>query len=286
MTGTSRMARLAGLYRVVHPFPSALDAVAAAAIALIAGADVSVAARLGLGMLGLQFAIGSANDIADASRDRLNRPAKPIPAGFVGPRQAVGVFFVAASAGLACAASVGLTPLAVGIIGLADGLLYDLRLKSTIFSWLPFAAGVGLLPVYAWLGATGTIPVAFRAIVPMAVLAGAVLAVANALADMERDRQGGVVSIATILGRRRSIAANVVGVALLQIVVVVSSAYAGFAGATISAELAGATLGWVGLAMSASPIEHLSRLGWEVQAIGILAIGAGWLAALVGAGLL
>ena len=45
-------------------------------------------------------------------------------------------------------------------------------------------------------------------------------------------------------------------------------------------------LGLVGLRFSASPNEQVGRLGWEVQAIGIVALGAGWLAALGSAGLL
>lgn len=152
---------MVGFGHLVHPFPSTLDAVAAGAIALIAGANPSVAARLTFGMLGLQFAIGTVNDLADAPRDRLSRPQKPLPAGLVGPRQATAVFLIAVALGLWSAASVGLAPLAVAIVGLADGLAYDLRLKGTVVSWLPFAAGVALLPVYAWLGATGGLPAAF-----------------------------------------------------------------------------------------------------------------------------
>jgi 4-hydroxybenzoate polyprenyltransferase len=274
------------LCRLVHPFPSALDAVATGAIALIAGAEVSVAARLAVGMLGLQFAIGAANDLADAPLDGLSRPRKPIPAGLVELRQARVVLLVAAIAGLSSAASVGSAPLAVGICGLADGLVYDLRLKGTVFAALPFAAGVALLPVYAWLGATGGLPAAFWGIVPMALLAGAVLAVANALADIERDRLAGVASVATILGRDRAIAADAAGLAFLQLAVVASSAASGPVGTALPAELAGLALGWVGLRLSASPNERVARLGWEVQAVGIVAIGAGWLAVLGSAGLL
>ena len=280
------VARLAGYFRLVHPFPSALDAVAAGAIALIAGADASLATRLALGMLGLQFAIGTANDLADAPRDALNRPGKPLPAGLVGPLGADAVLFVAAGAGLLSAASAGPAALAVGILGLADGLVYDVRLKGTALSWLPFAGGVALLPVYAWLGAAGTLPGAFWGIVPLALLAGAVLAVANALADLDRDTEVGVVSIATILGRDRAIAADAAGLALLLVVVVLSSAAAGFVGAALPVELAGGGLGLVGLGLSASPNGQVGRLGWEVQAIGIVAVGAGWLAVLVSAGLL
>lgn len=282
----SVIARLVGLCRLVHPFPSLLDAAATGVVALIAGADAAVAGRLALGMLGLQFAIGAANDLADARLDRLSRPSKPLPSGLVGPRQALAVSVVAAIVGLASAASVGLAPFAVGVVGLADGLVYDLRLKGTVFSWLPFAAGVALLPVYAWLGATGILPVAFWGIIPMALLAGAVLAVANALADVEHDRQAGVTSIATALGRNRAVAAQGAGLLILQLTVVTSSVAAGLVAAALPALAVGTTLGWVGLSFSASSNEWVARLGWEVQAVAIVLLGAGWLAVLGSAGLL
>ncbi len=253
-------------------------------IALIAGADGSVATRLAFGMLGLQFAIGTANDVADASRDRLSRPHKPIVAGLVEPRQARAVFVVAAGVGLVAAASVGAAPLAVGLVGLGDGLVYDLRLKGTALSWLPFAVGVGLLPVYAWIGATGGLPAAFWGIVAMALLAGAVLAVANAVADIEHDRQAGAASVATILGRDRAIAVDAAGLVLLQATVLVSSVVTGLSGAALPVELAGIALGWLGLGLSAAPDEQVARLGWEVQAVATVVMGAAWLAALGSAG--
>jgi len=233
-------------------------------IALIAGADGFVATRLAVGMLGLQFAIGTANDVADESRDRLSRPRKPIVAGMVEPRQARAAFVVAAGVGLVAAASVGAAPLAVGIVGLGVGLIYDLRLKGTALSWLPFAVGVALLPVYAWIGATGSLPTAFWGIVAMALLAGAVLAVANAVADIERDRQAGAASVATILE--------------------VSSVAAGLSGAALPVELAGIALSWLGLRLSAGHDEQVARLGWEVQAVAMVVMGAAWLAALGSAG--
>ena len=59
--------------------------------------------------------------------------------------------------------------------------------KGTPFSWLPFAVGIPILPVYGWFGAAGTVPGIFGLIIPVAALAGTALAVANALVDMERD---------------------------------------------------------------------------------------------------
>jgi len=277
---------MGGILRVVHPFPSALDAVAAAAIALVAGAEPTVAARLGLGMLGFQFTIGVANDLADEPSDRRTHPRKPLAAGMLVRREAAGVLFVALSFGLLAAASVGIAPLAIGLVGLADGLLYDLRLKGTPFAWLAFAAGVGLLPVYAWWGATGGISPALLGVAAMAVVAGAALALANALADFDKDERVGVGTVATLLGRDRTIALDVGLLVSLQMVVLSTSLLTGPDLAPISAEIAGAALAWMGLRLSADRREERSRLGWEVQAVAILVMGVGWLGALASAALL
>ncbi len=253
---------------------------------MIAGADGVVAARLALAMLGLQFAIGTANDLADTARDRIGHPWKPIPAGLVRTRAAQIVFTLCAGSGMALAASVRVESLAVGAIGLADGLLYDLRLKGTPMSWLPFAAGVALLPVFAWVGATGSLPVVFFGIVPMALLAGAILATTNALADLESDRAADTASVATKLGRRRTLALNGLLLIALQVIAGVTSVAAKTSFAWLLAELAGAALGGLGFWLARSRDEHTARLAWEIQALGILVTGVGWLAGLASVGLL
>jgi 4-hydroxybenzoate polyprenyltransferase len=278
------MAHLAGLVRLVHPFPSALDAVAAAAVALVAGAAMAVALRLALGMLLLQFAIGAANDVVDLPRDLRSRRSKPIPLGRVTTREAVAVVAFAACVGLAAAASVGLGAVAVGIAGLAVGLLYDVWLKGTAFSWLPFAAGVALLPIYAWVGATGTLASTFWAIIPLALIAGAALAAANSVADLASDREAGVSSVAMWLGRRGSLVAGCVALGLVQLAVVVSTALSAVSPVVLVAELTGIALGWVGLRLNAARNDRLARLGWEVEAVGIVSLGIGWLVALASAG--
>ena len=69
---------------------------------------------------------------------------------------------------------------ALAVVVLGVGVAYDLWAKGTPWSWLPFAVGIPLLPVYGWVGATGSPPGFFAVLVPMAVLAGAALAIANA----------------------------------------------------------------------------------------------------------
>ncbi len=142
-------------------------------------------------MLLLQFGIGAANDWADAAPDATARPAKPIPAGLIRRPVAARIAAGAAMGGLALAALAGLPALAVAAVGLATGLVYDLRLKRTRWSWLPYAVGIPLLPVFAWIGATGSLPASFAVLVPIAMVAGAALAVANAVADVEGDQARG-----------------------------------------------------------------------------------------------
>jgi 4-hydroxybenzoate polyprenyltransferase len=152
-------------------------------------------------MLGIQAAIGALNDLVDAPRDAGRKPGKPIPAGVVAPAEARLVVAVAAAGGLGISLPSGVPAFLVGGLILAIGAAYDLRLKGTPWSWLPFAAGIPLLPVYAWIGATGMLPAPFAVLLPAAFLAGAALAIANALVDVERDRDAGITSIAAHLGQ-------------------------------------------------------------------------------------
>jgi hypothetical protein len=90
--------------------------------------------------------------------------------------------------------------------------------------------------------------------------------------------------VATILGRDRAIAVDAAGLVLLQMTVLASSVAIGLVGAALAVELAGIALGWLGLRLSAAPNEQIARLGWEVQAVAMVAMGAAWLAALGSAG--
>jgi len=245
-----------------------------------------VALRLGLGMLLLQFAIGAANDFADAPADAVAKPWKPIPAGLIGRKTAALVCVVACAAGLTAAATVSAPALIVAVVGLADGLGYDLRLKATPAAWVPFAAGVGLLPLYAWLGARGSVPLAFLGVVATAVLAGAALALANAYVDFDRDRRSGVRSIAVYLGERRTLAVDAGLLAVVQIVAVATTVAGNGPVALTAVVAAGCGVGWLGLSLAWLRDDRVRPLVWEVQAVGLAIMGTAWLASLHAAGLL
>jgi heme o synthase len=276
---------LAGLLRVVHPFPSALDAVASIAIALIAGARPGVALGLGMAMLCLQFAIGSANDYADAPSDAAAKPRKPIPAGLLSRRAAGAISVLMASAGLLVAASVGPAALGVGVCGLGLGLAYDFRLKGTPFSWVAFAIGVGLLPLYAWLGARGSVPAGLAGVIALAVVAGSALAIANAYADMEADGLSGTESVATLIGPTATLRTDA-GLLVIVQAIVLGTTVAAAPGPVLGVEAAGCVLAWLGIGLAVVRGGKAGAVMWELQALGIVALGAGWLAALSSAGLL
>ena len=251
---------------------------------MLAGGDGTTAIRLAVGMLALQASIGALNDLIDAPIDAGRKPAKPIPAGSVAPDLARVVVVGSAAAGLLLSVPSGPGLVVLAGIVLAIGYGYDLAAKGTPWSWVPFALGVPLLPVYGWYGAAGTLPAAFVLLVPVACMAGAALAIANALADAGRDRSAGVGSVAIRLGPRR---AWVVGLSLHSIVGLVavgSLAISGTAAPAIVGAILSAGLVLAGAVLGRSSSARRLERAWEVQAIGIALLGAIWLLGIAGSG--
>jgi 4-hydroxybenzoate polyprenyltransferase len=159
---------------------------------------------------------------------------------------------------------------------IAIGLAYDLRLKGTALSWLPFAVGIPVLPVFGWLGASGGLPPAFAVLIPAAVAAGAALAIANSLVDTERDRAAGASSIALVLGTEMAERIQLglhlaVGVAAVTSVGPLGGSFGGAIVVALAAliPVAAALIGRDG---GASRRER----AWEGAAIGMAILGIAW----------
>jgi len=271
-------ARIGGLIRLTHPFPCLLDGLVVGAVAIVAGADAPTALRLGVAMTALQGSIGALNDVVDAPRDRGLKPAKPIPAGLVSTRWARSVVAIAAGLGVSLSIPSGPATVGLAVVVLAIGYAYDLVFKGTAWSWFPFAIGIPLLPVFGWLGSTGGLPDSFVILLPVAVIAGAALAIANARADAERDATAGVHSVATRLGSERSWAANA---ALLAVVVglAIGTLVARTAppATTLGALAAGLVIG-LGVAIGRRADSARRERAWELEAVGVGLLAAAWLA--------
>jgi 4-hydroxybenzoate polyprenyltransferase and related prenyltransferases len=266
-----------GLIRLVHPFPILLDGIATGAVALLAGGEAPTAVRLGAAMVALQASIGILNDLVDAPFDAGRKPGKPIPAGLVSPVVARAVMVAAAGIGLVLVVPFGSGLVAVAGVGLAIGYGYDLVAKGTTWSWLPFAVGIPLLPVFGWYGAVGSLPAPFAILLPEAVMAGAALAIANARADMDRDQAAGLASVAVPLGSR---GAWTVGASLLAVVAAVALGSLWLAGAPslpMAASIGAVFLLGAGVVLGREVSSVRLERAWEVQAVGVAVLGATWL---------
>jgi 4-hydroxybenzoate polyprenyltransferase len=248
---------------------------------------VAVALRLALSMFLLQASLGAVNDLVDQPLDREQKPAKPLPSGLISDRLARAWAALTAAIGLALAVPSG--PAAIGVAGLGLGLgyAYDLRLSRTALSWLPFAVALPLVPVYGWLGATGSVPPGLGALVPAGLLAGAGLGLGNGLVDIERDAPVGKATIAVRIGRNRAWAAHAGAFAVaIAVAMLFAPDGPGAAGAEIlrGVRWAGLPLGAAAIAGGAGLLAQrrasVRERGWELEAIGTAVLGLGWLAGL------
>lgn len=229
-------------------------------------------------MVALQASIGALNDLVDAPTDAGRKAGKPIPAGLVPVGAARTVVAIAAGLGLLLTVPSGPAVVAIAGAGLGIGYGYDLLAKGTPWSWLPFALGVPLLPVFGWYGTVGRLPSAFALLLAAAVAAGAALAIANARADIERDAAAGVESVATRLGAGRAWA---VQAALLAIVVLVAIGSLWVRGASpfwVAATVGATTVIASGLSWGRGASPARRQRAWEVEAVGVALLAAAWLA--------
>ena len=239
-------------------------------------------------MLAIQASIGSLNDWVDVALDAGRKAGKPIPNAHATRQEALLIAVTGLAVGVGLTWPSGLAATAVVLVGVGCGYLYDLRLSRTAWSWLPFAVGLPLVPVYAWLGSTGDLPPLLR-LVPIGVLAGAGLALANGLADLERDVAGGIETAATKLGRGRAwtvhagLLVAAIGLALLSLPGSTGDARSSGVPSLVALVL-GICLIAAGLALGRGGGPRSRERAWELEALGVAAFGAGWVAAVAALG--
>jgi 4-hydroxybenzoate polyprenyltransferase len=259
---------------------------------LASGAFVALAARGAppIGTLAVllvieacrQFSISAYNDYFDRYSD-VGRPEKPVATGEIRPQVAWCIGAVFGVTSLVLAATLGLPLLALTAVGLAGGLLYDMGLKYTALSWLPFAVAFPTLPLWAWVGIhpNGDFPPRLWWVVPV----GAVLAVgihmADTLPDLASDQAAGVRGVAHRLGMARSVelCGGAFGVALL-----LTLALWPLLGYKAEWYVSGAI---VGTALAAASILlYIKTRAWSKASsmlieTGTLALAVGWLGGLM-----
>ena len=224
-------------------------------------------------MLCYQFTIGVANDVVDIDEDRTAKPWKPVASGAIPRTAAVFLAAVLAGLGLLVTSTLGLRPWAVGACGLVLGLAYDLGLKRTALSFVPYALAIPLIPVWVLVSA-GRGGGDSWTILPLGALLGVGLHLANQAQDVEEGHGPG---LPALLGARDSRA-----LAVALFVAVTGAAcllLLARGGATSALVVAG-----VGLLSSAAALATAAgrRHSFEVLAIGGSILGTLYLHALAG----
>ena len=206
------------LLRSCHPEPTAAVTVMVTALAVTTGRDLVGVLLVAAAVLTGQLSIGWLNDYLDAERDRaVGRTDKPAASGVISPR-AVGVAALVAAV-LCVPLSLASGPLAgsLHLVAVAAGLAYDLGLKATRASVLPYAVCFGLLPVFVVLGAGGTPPWWLPA---AGALLGSGAHFANVLPDLDDDLATGVQGLPHRIGAASSRAAAAVLLLAASVVLV------------------------------------------------------------------
>jgi 4-hydroxybenzoate polyprenyltransferase len=154
-----------------------------------------------LAVAGSQIATGALNDWTDRARDAVAQPSKPIPAGLVSPRAALGLAGVGLALQVAASIPLGVQALALGLVAIGSAAAYNLWLSRTALSFVPYLVSFGVLPL--WIAAGIGLPPERVAVAPVLVGPFAVAAhLANTLRDFDVDAALGSRNVAQRLGRR------------------------------------------------------------------------------------
>lgn len=199
------MRTVVSLARACHPEPTVAVTALVTGFAASAGRGWGTA-WVGVAVLAGQLSVGWSNDYLDAGRDALvDRTDKPIPAGNIAARVVGIAALVALIASIPLSLTSGWLAALPHVAGIAAAWGYNLGLKGTVISPIPYAIGFGGLPAFVVLGLPGRpTPPAWL------IVAGALLGLgahfANVLPDMADDIRLGVRGLPHRLGARVSAA--------------------------------------------------------------------------------
>jgi 4-hydroxybenzoate polyprenyltransferase len=189
-----------GLVLASHPGPAVVVTGAVTALTAAAGGTAGDCARVALVVLLGQLSVGWCNDAVDAPADAAaGRVEKPTVRGLVDSSLLWRMALAALVAALV------LSPLLLGPVGglahvaaVLAAWAYDLRLKDTVWSPVPYAVAFGLVPVVAAGTTLGHVPQGWTVVAAAALGVGAHLA--NTAPDVASDRHVGRGGLAVRLG--------------------------------------------------------------------------------------
>lgn len=211
------------LWGATHPGPAVVVTALALALGLAGGLEPWRIAVLVAAVFAGQLSVGLSNDALDLFRDAaVGRADKPLVRGEVSRRTAWVVAFSSVVVALVLSAVLGGGMLLAHAIALASAWSYNVLLKATPLSIVPFLVSFGIFPSLASLSAAEPVLAA-----PWASVAGAALGAAvhltNVLPDLEDDRRTGIRGLPHRLGPHISVLIAVLGIDAAAVAVLVGS---------------------------------------------------------------
>lgn len=175
-----------------HPIPTVAVTGLSAGLATLAGLPLGRGALVTATVFTGQLSIGWSNDYLDAERDRaVLRPDKPLATGALEPRVVGLAAAVALLTTIALSGALGWPGGAAALFTVLIAWAYNLGLKATVLSWLPYAIAFGMAPAVVTLSA---LPPRWPGVWILAACAllGVAAHLANVLPDLGDDVANGV----------------------------------------------------------------------------------------------
>lgn len=152
-----------------------------------------------------QLVVGWSNDVIDYPLDRAaNRVKKPLVSGEISLQllqRLIPIAMLSATI-ISFIGPLGLSGTLVHLLGLLSAMTYNLKLKSTIFSPLPYIISFGALPWAIFLAAGTTPPLWLYLALALFTTAFHFL---NVVKDLQWDIEQGVLGLPQRIGKTRSL---------------------------------------------------------------------------------
>ena len=193
-----------GLLKAAHFGPTVL-VVGITFVLALTQFSIGEAAFIALAFLLGQLVVGWTNDLVDFPRDKAaERFNKPLVAGTITEstlKICVAIALVSALI-VSLLSPLGISGSAIHFLALLSATAYNVKLKSTVLSVVPYVFSFGALPWAIYLAA-GTQPPTW--IVLGFILFASAFHFLNVLKDMESDIAQQVMGLPQVIGRKKSI---------------------------------------------------------------------------------
>ena len=193
-----------GLLKAAHFGPTVL-VVGITFVLALTQFSIGDAAFIALAFLLGQLVVGWTNDLVDFPRDKAaERFNKPLVAGTITEstlKICVAIALVSALI-VSLLSPLGISGSAIHFLALLSATAYNVKLKSTVLSVVPYVFSFGALPWAMYLAA-GTQPPTW--IVLGFILFASAFHFLNVLKDMESDIAQQVMGLPQVIGRKKSI---------------------------------------------------------------------------------